>query len=165
MLMNELMMELIMQKMYDKQVVDIGVKMLSEDAKMPEYKTPGSAGFDIYTVGGDVEIPPNTFGVMIPTGLAFEIPEGYEIQIRARSGIALKTTLRLSNGIGTIDADYKGEVKILIDNIGDTPHTIEHGTRLAQGVISELVPNRMTVIDELTDSERGEGGFNSTGLK
>lgn len=163
--MNETMMNELMNQMYQKQVVDIGVKMLNEDAKMPVYKTPGSAGFDIYTVGGDVEVPPHSTGTMVPTGLSFEIPEGYEIQIRARSGIALKTKLRLSNGIGTIDADYKGEVKILIDNVGDETHVIEHGTRLAQGVISELVPNRMTVIDELTDSERGEGGFNSTGLK
>lgn len=162
--MNTEMMDSMMSKMYEKQIVQIGVKKLTEDAKMPKYATEGSAGFDLYTVGGDILIEPNKT-VLVPTGLSFEIPVGYEIQIRARSGIALKTKLRLANGIGTIDADYKGEVKLIIENTGDEPHWIDTGTRLAQGVISELVPNVMTEVDELSDSERGEGGFMSTGDK
>lgn len=144
--------------------ISIGVKKLTEDAQIPEYKTEHSSGFDLHTVGGDITVEPNET-VMIHTGLAFEIPVGYELQIRARSGIALNTKLRISNGIGTIDADYKGQVKILVDNIGCEPHTIEAGTRIAQGVIAKLTPNKLFEVTELTESERGEGGFNSTGLK
>lgn len=157
-------MDELIEKMFQKQVTTIGIKKLTVDAKIPVYATEGSAGFDLYTVGGDILIQPHST-VLVPTGLAFEIPVGFEVQIRARSGIALKTKLRVANGVGTIDSDYKGEVKIIIDNIGDEPHWVDSGTRIAQGVIGELVPNVLVEVEKLSESDRGEGGFNSTGLK
>lgn len=102
---------------------------------------------------------------LIPTGIAMEIPRGYEVQIRARSGIALKTPLRLANGIGTIDSDFKGEVKIIIENTSDKGYFIESGTRIAQGVVNKLPEVELVEIEELSESERGDGGFSSTGLK
>lgn len=153
-----------LNQMYEKQVVDVGFKLLTSDAQMPKYGSEEAAGMDLYTVGKDLVVEGHTT-ILVPTGLSISLPIGYELQIRSRSGIAAKTKLRIGNGVGTIDSDYKGEIKIIIDNIGDEPITIENGTRLAQGIISELVPVRLSEVKDVGNSERGDGGFNSTGLK
>lgn len=129
---------------------------------IPEYKTSGAAGFDL--AASSEFIIDSGCTAMVPTGLMFEIPDGYEIQIRPRSGMSYKTKLRVSNAPGTIDSDYKGEVKILIDNIGDEPYTINKGDRIAQGVINKV---EQFIIQETNESlqqtDRGNKGFGSTG--
>lgn len=102
--------------------------------------------------------------VLVGTGLSFEIPLGFELQVRPRSGMSLKTKLRVSNSPGTIDSDYRGEVKIIIDNIGHSPYTVEIGDRIAQGVIAQAFQTVFEEVTELTDTERGAGGFGSSGV-
>lgn len=142
--------------------IKLGIKKLTPDAKIPIYAADGSAGFDIYTTENTVVKPHATN--LLSTGIAMEIPRGYEVQIRMRSGIALKTPLRMSNGIGTIDFGYTGEVKIMLENTSDKDFFVEAGTRIAQGIVNKLPEVELIEIEELSDSERGEGGFNSTGL-
>lgn len=143
--------------------VKLGIKKLKDSAQMPIYATDGAAGFDIYTTE-DIVIKPRVTK-LLPTGIAMEIPRGYEVQIRMRSGIALKTPLRMSNGIGTIDFGYTGEVKIMLENASDKDFFVESGTRIAQGVLNKLPEVELIEIEELLASERGGGGFSSTGLK
>jgi dUTP pyrophosphatase len=105
---------------------------------------------------------------MIPTGLYFEIPEGFEIQVRPRSGLAAKNGVTVLNSPGTIDSDYRGEIKIILINHGTKPFTVENGERIAQGVISGVMGKKMITFDsveELSNTKRGEGGFGSTGIK
>lgn len=142
----------------------LGVKLLNEHAKLPEFKTEGSAGFDLYTTDEDTLIMPGET-VMIGTGLAFEIPEGYQIEVRNRSGISAKTKLRVANSPGTVDSDYRGEVSIIIDNIGTEDAIIERGTRLAQGVLAIVPPSTFELVDELGDTVRGDKGFGHSGTK
>ena len=101
---------------------------------------------------------------LIPTGIYLEIPEGYEVQIRARSGLAIKRGIGLVNGIGTIDSDYRGEVKIALINWGDEPFVINNGERVAQMVAARYEKVEFTVADELSETERGSGGFGHTGV-
>ena len=143
--------------------IKIGIKKLSINAKIPIYASDGAAGFDMYTTE-DTVIKPHTTN-LLSTGIAMEIPRGYEVQVRARSGIALKTPLRLANSVGTVDCDYKGEIKIIMENTSDKDFFVEGGTRIAQGVVNKLPEVELFEIEELSYSERGDGGFNSTGLK
>ena len=136
---------------------------LHEDAMIPEYKTPGASGVDLRTVKTIVIEPKDT--VIVGTGLAFEIPEGYEMQIRPRSGLSAKTKLRVANSPGTIDSDYRGEVGIIIDNTGIEPITILAGERIAQAVIQKVEQVIFEEVDQLSDTKRGKGGFGSTGTK
>lgn len=144
------------------------IKKLSEDAVIPKYATSGSAGFDFVAIE-DVEISPGETK-LIKTGLAFAIPQGFEIQVRPRSGLSLKTKLRVSNAPGTIDADFRGQVCVIIDNIADSfcynvsdiVH-IKKGDRIAQGVLCPVYQADFVVVDELDDTERGPNGFGSTG--
>lgn len=136
---------------------------LHEDAMIPEYKTPGASGVDLRTVKTIVIEPKDT--VIVGTGLAFEIPEGYEMQIRPRSGLSVKTKLRVANSPGTIDSDYRGEVGIIIDNTGTEPITILAGERIAQAVIQKVEQVIFEEVDQLSDTKRGKGGFGSTGTK
>ena len=140
--------------------VNVNVKRLHEDAKIPEYATKGSSGFDLKAIESVYFAPGET--KLIRTGLAVDLPEGYEIQIRPRSGVSLKTMLRISNAPGTIDEDYKGEIKIIVTNMGDFPFVIHEGAEIAQGVLNRVPKAIFNEVNELSESERGEGGFGST---
>lgn len=131
---------------------------------LPTYKTHGSAGIDLQAyILTPVELKP--FGrALIPTGLYVSIPEGYEGQIRGRSGLALKHGVTLANGIGTIDSDYRGEIKIILINLGDEPFIINNGDRIAQFVLSKYELIEFDEKDSLEDTVRGEGGFGHTGV-
>lgn len=140
----------------------IFMKKLREDAVIPSYATKGSAGMDISFCGGPVTLQPGE-RKLLHTGLSLAIPEGYEAQIRPRSGLALKDGIILPNSPGTIDSDYRGELKIIVANIGDKPVTLSPGQRVAQMVISKVERAEPVWSDELPGSERGNGGFGSTG--
>ena len=142
--------------------MNIKVKKLYKDVVLPEYKTSGAAAFDFESMI-DIIINPNETKI-IPTGLAFEIPDGYELQVRPRSGLSAKTKLRVSNSPGTIDSDYRGEVCIILDNISSQDsYTINKGERIAQGVISKVEKITFEEVKELSETERGAKGFGSTG--
>lgn len=141
--------------------IDLQVKKLCEDAIVPEYKMPGDAGFDLHAVR-DVTAEPGSVAIL-PTGLAVAVPEGYEMQIRLRSGAALNTPLVLPNAPATIDSGYRGELGIIVRNLGDEPYTVRKGERIAQGVIAPVVKAVFLVVESLPPSERGEGGYGSTG--
>lgn len=137
---------------------------------LPAYETAGAAGADIRASleEGDRE---NGFIIeagaraLVPTGLSMEIPEGYEVQVRPRSGLSFKTNLLVVNSPGTIDSDYRGEVKIILGNMGNEPHTINHGERVAQLVLAPVIQAQYITSDDLSTTKRGSGGFGSTGTK
>ncbi|EQC46341.1 dUTP diphosphatase [Bacteriovorax sp. Seq25_V] len=136
-----------------------------EALALPSYETTGAAGADLRASIGPGEslvIHPGQ-RLLVPTGLAFEIPHGYEVQIRPRSGMSLKTDILVVNSPGTIDCDYRGEVKIILGNFGSSDYTINHGDRIAQMVIAPVLQADFQVVDSLSDTERGSGGFGSTG--
>lgn len=147
----------------------INVKKLPNFDKsfpLPSYETKDAAGADLrasFENKEDFTIKPGE-RALIPTGLSFEIQSGYEVQIRPRSGLSLKTDLLVVNSPGTIDADYRGEVKIILGNFGKDNFTIKHGDRIAQMVLAPIHQAEFSVVDELSDTERGEGGFGSTGV-
>jgi dUTP pyrophosphatase len=138
------------------------------DIPLPDYATPGSAGADIRA-----NLPPDqrdegfTLAPMqraiVPTGLRLEIPAGFEVQIRPRSGLALKHGITLPNTPGTIDSDYRGPLGVLLVNLGDQPYVIAHGDRIAQMVVAPVVQARFVAVAALGDTARGAGGFGSTG--
>ncbi len=151
----------------------VQVLMLWEDwadtaLGLPAYQTAGAAGADICA-----NLPPDhrasgiTLAPMarmiIPTGLRVQIPAGYEMQIRPRSGLALKHGLSLPNTPGTIDSDYRGPLGVALINLGGAPYTIQHGERIAQAVIAPVVQAQFVLVETLTDTARGAGGFGSTG--
>lgn len=133
---------------------------------LPAYQTDGSAGVDLRAnIEGKLIVMPKKV-YQIPTGIFIEMPVGIEAQIRARSGLALKHGLSLVNGIGTIDPDYRGEIKIILINLLDRPYQLEPGERIAQMVFAEYVKadfSEVTSIEELETSERGDGGFGHSG--
>ncbi len=135
---------------------------------LPAYETAGAAGmdlranFDAARRGEGVTLAPGA-RALIPTGLALAIPEGYEAQVRPRSGLALKHGLMLVNAPGTIDSDYRGEVGVILLNAGDAPFTVTHGMRLAQLVLAPVTRAAWAPVEALPDSARGAGGFGSTG--
>jgi dUTP pyrophosphatase len=134
-------------------------------AQIPEYATGGAAGFDFHALEDITVFPGKT--VKVRTGLAFAIPSGYEIQIRPRSGLSAKTTLRVSNAPGTIDSDYRGEVLILITNTSTSSYgdvSIYAGERVAQGVLAPVTKAEFEEVGELAGTDRGESGFGSTGV-
>jgi len=146
------------------------VRMIwAEDADrslpLPSYETSGAAGADLRANlpgRGSVSLEPGA-RALIPTGLHVEIPVGYEMQIRPRSGLALKHGLSLPNTPGTIDSDYRGPLGVILINFGDTPVTIEHGDRIAQAVIAPVVQAVFEICDHLSETDRAAGGFGSTG--
>lgn len=138
----------------------IAVKRLSAQAIIPQYQSSGASGFDFHA-SENVSLEPGETK-LVPTGLAFEIPIGQELQVRPRSGLSFKTKLRIPNSPGTVDADYRGEVKIIMENTGDTTHFIQVGDRVAQGVICPVIQVQLEEVQELSDTARGEGGFGST---
>lgn len=139
----------------------VNIKKICGEAQIPEYQTEGSAGFDLHSAE-NVIIDRNCT-VLVRTGLAFEIPEGYEMQVRPRSGLALDHQLTVLNSPGTVDSDYRGEVGVIIHNAGNRAQQIEIGDRVAQGVIKQVEQVTFNEKEELEETERGEGGFGSTG--
>ena len=140
------------------------IRMVSRSGIYPEYETEGAAGMDIRAyLDAPVQIPSGG-RVLIPTGLFMEIEPGYEVQLRARSGLAIRNGICLANGIGTIDSDYRGEVKVALINLGEETFTVHNGDRIAQMVIASYVRGQIVPADSLSDSERGSGGFGSTGV-
>lgn len=140
--------------------IPVQIKKLNKKAIIPQYQSEGAAGFDFHSIS-DVKIPPKAT-VLVKTGLAMAIPSGYEIQVRPRSGMSLKTKIRISNAPGTVDCDFRGEVGIIVDNIGDETITIQVGDRIAQGVLNEVPQAQFIEVKELDETKRGEGGFGST---
>ena len=136
-----------------------------ETLPLPSYETQGAAGADLRANFDDregVTLAPGERR-LIPTGLRVEIPQGYEMQIRPRSGLALKQGLSLPNTPGTIDSDYRGPLGVIMINLGQEPVTIAHGDRIAQAVVAPVVQARFEVAESLSDTSRGAGGFGSTG--
>jgi len=138
------------------------IKRLSPDAVIPSYQTEEAAGFDLHSV--DEVVIKKGERKLISTGLAFEIEKGYEVQIRPRSGLAFKHGVSVLNSPGTIDSDYRGEIKVLLINLGDKDFEIKKGDRIAQAVIAPVVQAKILEVDELSSTERGSGGFGSTGV-
>lgn len=148
--------------------VRIGVKWLAHGAglPLPRQQTAGAAGLDLAAaIAADetLTIAPGDFA-MVPTGLGIALPEGYEAQIRPRSGLAAKHGVTVLNSPGTVDADYRGEVKILLINHGKLPYELHRGDRIAQMVVARVGAVELVIVDELDETERGMGGHGSTGL-
>lgn len=141
--------------------MEVQIKKLRPDAEIPRYQKSGDAGFDFYCVERAV-VPPNSVAIL-PTGLAIAVPPGYELQLRLRSGAALATPLILANAPGTIDSGYRGEIGIIVRNLSAEPWIVEKGTRLAQGVLAPVYTAKFIEVKDLPPSERGAGGFGSTG--
>lgn len=137
----------------------------AKDLSLPSYESQYAAGMDIRAALEDpVELPPGS-RKLIPTGLKMAMPEGYEAQIRPRSGLAYRNGITMLNTPGTIDADYRGEVKVLAVNLGNEPFVINHGDRVAQMVIAPVTQAQVEEVKQLSETERSEGGFGSTGVK
>lgn len=133
------------------------------DLELPAYETADAAGMDLHAaVDGDVVVAPGA-RTLIPTGLAIALPSGYEAQIRPRSGLALKNGISLVNSPGTIDADYRGEVGVIVINHGDQDFIVSRGMRIAQMVVAPVIQAAWDEVDELPETTRGAGGFGSTG--
>ena len=146
--------------------VEISVKRLphNTDLPLPEYETVQSAGMDLpAAIDSPMTLSPGEHA-MVPTGLAIALPGGYEAQIRPRSGLAARNRVTVLNTPGTIDADYRGEVKVILINLGTEPFEIERGMRIAQMVITPVTQGKLTEVDDLSDTARGAGGFGSTGV-
>lgn len=170
--------------------MNVRIRKLTPDATLPTYATAGAAGFDLYAAADVIIAPGET--VKVPLGLAFEIPDGYEMQVRPRSGVTSRTGLRIANAPGTIDADFRGDVSIIVDNVSAVPpkydgsnycvrdlegncvpymnagkgtYLIRKGDRIAQGVVAPVTRVSFTETDEeLTQTERGERGFGHSGI-
>lgn len=143
----------------------IEITKIKSEAIIPQYQTAGAAGADVYAcLDEPVTLQPMERR-LIPTGLAVAIPRGYEAQIRARSGLSIKHGITMVNGVGTIDADYRGEFGVLVINLGQEAFTIEHGMRIAQMVIARHERAEWIEVDKLDETERGEGGYGSTGYR
>jgi len=139
------------------------IKKLNPNAILPQYMTELAAGMDICAVVDQEIILKAGERALVPTGLAFAIPPGYEIQVRPRSGLAIKHGIALVNSPGTIDADYRGEVKIIMINFGNDDFVIQTGDRIAQLVVAPVSQAELVEVDTLSETERGSGGFGHTG--
>lgn len=151
--------------------VDLTIQLLSPRATPPAYQTEGAAGMDLFAClpeGVDfIELIPIAKGgraVRVPLGFAMAIPHAYEAQIRPRSGLATNHGITLPNAPGTIDADYRGEVKVIIANLGTEPVTLARADRIAQLIVAPVVQVELRVVETLDDTARGSGGFGSTGV-
>ena len=136
----------------------------AEGLELPTYETPGAAGMDIRAaVDAPLTLRPGSRD-LVPTGFIFEIPEGFEVQVRPRSGLAFKNGVTCLNTPGTIDSDYRGEVKVLLINLGDADFVVERGMRIAQLVFAPVLQARVQEANAFSNTERGAGGFGSTGV-
>ena len=148
---------------YNAAAPSIQVELCHENAKIPTYAHAGDQGADIYAVE-DTIIPPHSYGTMVSTGLKLNIPEGWAIAIRPRSGMSKRTPLRISNCVPTIDTGFRGEIRILFDNFSDEPVSIKAGDRIAQMILERNHRGIFTQVDSVEDdTDRGEGGFGSSG--
>lgn len=133
-------------------------------AVLPEYKTAGAAGADVCALLDEPVTLAPMQRALIPTGLSFAIPAGYEVQVRPRSGLAAKNGITCLNAPGTIDSDYRGEVKVILINLGQEPFTVRNGDRIAQLVVAPVTTGDFRAVTELDVTARGNGGFGSTGV-
>ena len=139
------------------------IKKLYSNVNIPTYKTSGSSGLDLEAfIGEDLMLKPNNT-ILVPTGLSVAIEDGLEIQIRPRSGLAAKNMISVLNTPGTIDADYRGEIKVILINLGKDNFTIKKGDRIAQMVVCPIIKANFEIVDELPKTPRGASGFGSTG--
>ncbi len=139
-------------------------RLHSFDLPIPQYMTKGSSGIDLYAANQqDLVIAVGAI-VLVPTGIAISIPQGYEAQIRPRSGLALNFGLTLLNTPGTIDADYRGEIKVIVINLGDKEYILEKGERIAQMIFTNIERAELIEVDTLDNTARGTGGFGHTGV-
>ena len=146
-------------------MTEILIKRLSREVTLPKYETDGSSGLDLAAfIDNDIEIKPGKSEI-IPTGLAIAIPKNFEIQIRPRSGLAAKNQISVLNTPGTIDADYRGEIKIILINLSDKSFIVKKGLRIAQMVLCPVVKVKLKEVQSLESTKRGSGGFGSTGVK
>lgn len=142
------------------------VKVINRSSnQLPGYATEFSAGLDVRAANNEPIVLQPLGRAMVPTGLYLEIPAGYEVQVRPRSGLAAKKGITVLNAPGTVDADYRGEVCVILVNLSDQPFTVEKGERVAQLVLARHERVEWEPVDELADSARGAGGFGSTGTK
>lgn len=141
--------------------MQIKFKKLCNDAIIPEYKTAGSAGMDICTIDEFILMPGER--KIFQTGLAVAVEDGYEVQVRARSGLSSKQGVTVINGVGTIDSDYRGQIGVPLVNLSNVVVHIHPGDRIAQLVVNKIEQPEIIVVDELGETIRGEGGFGSTG--
>jgi dUTP pyrophosphatase len=148
-------------------MIEIKVKKLphARDLPIPSYATPMASGMDLRAAVDSPLVVRPLERVVVPTGIVLEIPEGYEGQVRPRSGLALGKGLTVLNSPGTIDADYRGEVKVILINLGGEEVVIRRGDRIAQLVIVPVVRVRLVEVEEVSGTKRGEGGFGSTGVR
>ena len=145
-------------------MTEILIKRLSKDVALPKYETEGSSGLDLAAnTDKQIKILPGKSEI-ISTGLAVAIPKNFEIQIRPRSGLAAKNQISVLNTPGTIDADYRGELKVILINLSDKVFVVEKGLRIAQMVVCPVVKATLKEVTELENTERGSGGFGSTGI-
>jgi len=149
--------------------VTIGVMRLphGQGLELPAYQSVGAAGMDLVAAvpdGAPMDLPPGA-RKLVPTGLVLQIPEGYEVQVRPRSGLAIRHGITLLNSPGTIDSDYRGEVMVMLINLGAEPVTIERGERIAQIIVAPVVQATLVEVKVVSETERGAGGFGSTGTK
>ena len=146
-------------------MTEILIKRLSKNVPLPKYETDGSSGLDLAAnIDIKIEIKPGETKI-IPTGLFVGIPKDFEIQIRPRSGLAAKNQISVLNTPGTIDADYRGELKVILINLSDKIFVVEKGLRIAQMVVCPVVRAKLKEVETLNDTKRGSGGFGSTGVK
>ena len=144
-------------------MVKVLVKKLNSKVKLPSYKTEGSSGMDLVAfIDEPIEIKPNS-SALIPTGLSIAIPEDCEVQIRPRSGLAAKSNISVLNTPGTIDSDYRGELKVILFNHGNKEFIVKNDERIAQMVLTPILKVDFEEVDSLPDTVRGAGGFGSTG--
>ncbi len=144
-------------------MVKVLIKKLDPKVKLPSYKTKGSSGMDLMAfISNPIKVPPSN-SVLVPTGLSIAIPEDVEVQIRPRSGLAAKSNIGILNTPGTIDSDYRGELKIILFNHGSNEFIINNNDRIAQMVLMPILKIDFEEVDELPNTLRGSGGFGSTG--
>ena len=150
---------------YNGSMTKINIKVVAkEGVKLPLYKTSGAAGADLCAFLEKPLVIESGKSAMIPTGLFFEIPEGYEVQVRPRSGLAAKNGVTVLNTPGTIDSDYRGEICVILINLGDKAFTVNNGDRIAQMLVAPVIQADFSLVQSLEETERGSGGFGSTGL-
>ena len=146
-------------------MTEILIKRLSDNVSLPKYETEESSGMDLAAnINEKIEIKPGTTAI-VPTGISVSIPKNFEIQIRPRSGLAAKNNISVLNTPGTIDSDFRGELKVILINLGNKSFLIETGARIAQMVLCPVVKAKLKEVETLENTKRGSGGFGSTGVK
>jgi dUTP pyrophosphatase len=144
--------------------VNVRIKKASPDVNIPKYQSDMAAGFDIEAHISTPVVIPIGERRLIGTGLHFQLPPDFELQLRPRSGLALKNGITLTNAPATIDADFTGEVKVIVENRGNAPFVVENGMRICQGVINKVEKAQFSIVEELSETARGTGGFGSSGV-